>query len=434
MVDFLGLLVALIFMVATIYYMTTKSKESTASRSIPSKEEGEEETAKTRKTQSKKKPSNEKKKTTTKKQQQQRVLKPAAHERYIRRFGGHAGDVLSMSVSPNGEWMATTGVDGQLRVSRVEKEYNSLFLRANIDNHDKICAMSWEGDNRTIACALTRAEDVVFYRIKKKAGDQSSSTSPHSFPYELVELVKRRFSTSSKLDEVSECVTDSSSTGFNLVLTSGDSSAKLKTKTVVAWDGKTGDALGSVAIGSGDVRLSRDGKFLCTRGGGKTTEIKVFEVLKKKIKGEIEPRFDKIPTKSVMTLIVKAKVVDVDFWYTNGVCDKAIVCCVDGTIQIWNLDVEYRVKEDPKLLCTTKIDKKIMMISSSFEKDRFVVATNDAMLHVYSYSSGPNPSISLDFTIERFHSEGVGDVQFCKSGNFLYSRGVVGKDVFAWKA
>jgi WD40 repeat protein len=156
-------------------------------------------------------------------------------------------------------------------------------------------------------------------------------------------------------------------------------------------------------------------------------------VLRKKVKGEVEPVFDSLSPKAVMTLVSpKAMIEDVAF--CRG--DKCVVCCDDGSIQIWNLNVEFRQREDPKLVCTSNVLKgsKIASVAASFLDDvnRIAVATDDAKLHVLTYSPSSS-SITLDFTIEHTHFDGVSDLQFCPAtGKVLYSKGAYSKDVFAW--
>lgn len=362
---------------------------------------------------------------------------PSKNPRYLRRFGGHNGNITGKDVSPNGEWMATCGVDGKLRVARVEKA--DMFVATVVPDHDRIDHVSWEGDNRTIACVLHRKQQVTFYRVRRKKDADSSS-----FPYELVELVKRKFETRSKLDNITALLTDQSSSIYSLVLTSGDSTANKNGKVIAAWNGSGKTSVGLLNTGSAvnDPRISKDGRFICSRSAGSGKEVKLYEVVKKRHKGEIDPQFDNIASKSVMSMHIGKDVADVDFLYSNdgGVdskskCDKAIVVCNDGTIQIWNIDVEYKFKEDPKLICTCdhlQGKGEIKAIATSYNNNRIAaVAFPGPTLQVFTYDN-ENKQVSFNFSMENCHGpKGIDDdLQFNAEGNVLYTRGSLSKDIF----
>lgn len=419
---FVSLLVTLVVVAATaVYYYLASRRQASSSTGAQQPVQQQQPSSNEPKSTNKKQVETAKKKKVPPKK-----AKPAsAHPRFIRRFRGHHGNISIMSVSPNGEWIATTGVDRQLRISRTEVG-SAVFFRANLD--ESIDAIAWEADNRTVVCVLNHSKEIRFYRMRKK----QKAPSKDKFPYELVELVKRRFSIdSNKFDNVSSCLVDQACSSFSVLLTCGDTAAALhqKTKTTVAWDTKEGQALPHSAVMTfGNVRISHDGKLLCGRGEKASKEVKIYEIARKKMKGEIEPRFDKISHKSVMTLIASSSVVDV------VLCsDRAVVCCDDGTIQVWNLNVEYRNKEDPKLLCSITGGDEVVAVTASLDGNRIATATSDSSLHLFTYSLMPKPSISLDFSIEGCHPDGVGDIQFCPSGDILYSKGFFDKDVNAWK-
>ena len=362
---------------------------------------------------------------------------PSRHPHYVRRFGGHHGSVTGMSVSPNGEWVATCDTDGQLRVARAERSRHTadMFVAARASEPlDHVC---WEGDNRTLACATRRTQEVTFYRVRGKKDSAS-----RGFPYELVELAKRRFPTRERLDAATSLVTDRSSSSYHLVLTGGHAVAGGSNNIVVAWDGSgvPDHFLASLSIGCpGDVRLSHDGKFLCGRAAGAGKEVKVFEVVKKRHKGEAEPRFERI-TKA-MSLYVGKDVADVDFLYDGGgTCVRALVACADGNFQVWNLAVEYRRGEDPALLracsplpAAPGDGDVVEAVATSHRNRRVVVATEGSTLHAFTCAD--DGGIVHDCTIENCHGpRGVAaDLQFDREGTTVYTRGRLSKDVFSWK-
>lgn len=367
---------------------------------------------------------------------------PSRHPNYVRRFGGHTGTVTGMSLSPNGEWLATCGSDGQLRVARAEKHSDnaSMFVAAHgPEPLDHVC---WEADNRTLACATRRTQAVTFYRVR---GKKAAAAAPHAFPYELVELVKRRFETRDRLSAISSLVTDRSSVAYHLVLTGGEvaTSSQGGNKTIVAWDGSGVQKhfLASLPTGCpGDARLSQDGKFLCGRAAGAGKEVKVFEVVKKRHKGEAEPQFERVA--KAMSLYVGKDVADVDFLYDGGgTCDRALVACADGTFQVWNLAVEYRRGEDPRLVRSGAPlpeapgggAEDVAAIATSHRNGRVAVATADATVHAFTCAD--DGALVHDGALDNCHGHrGIaGDLQFNQEGTAVYTRGTLSRDVFSWK-
>lgn len=411
-----------------------------------------------------------------KKKQQQPKDKPhdpSDHPRYVRRFGGHQRNISCAALSPSGDWMATTCVDGHLRVVRAATDSSgkkasspsspAFALSAKVESGSRVCALAWLGDNRTVACVLdvyNSPAEVAQYRIRKKKDapeGQSGGCSSGSSPYEIVELAKRRFSTdASKYRTVTGCSTDPSSTAFDLILLTGESEVNAHCRVTSAWDGRTGAMLsGAVPIthGGDDARLSKDGKFVCGSRFEKENsckEVKLYEIIKKRHKGDVDPQFDSLPNKHVMTLLVGKPVADVDFLYDaaiGGVCTRAIVCTTGGVFQVWNIDVEYSRKEDPRMLfessAASALSKRgIFAIATSTCDDqqggsnqhqhRMAVAANDSSIHVFEIDLDKE-KVTIAHSMERCHGpKGIDDIFFEPTGTILYSKGTLSKDVFAW--
>jgi len=473
MMDFIGFFVVLFVLVATVAYWwgghTKSISDSKRKEGKAVTAEGKEDIShSSAHAQSR---NNNKDKNVPKRNQQQSSksstsAKPT-DQRFLRRFGGHTGAIESMAVSPDGEWIATAGIDGLIRVSKIntqnESNNTNLYLQTKVKNpelgflKDYASILSWLPDGRTIVCTIHKSRDIAFYRIrrKKEPEDQSKQSSASVFPYELIELSKRRFHTS--LDrgiDFKACLADLSHPNSCLLFTNSTTTTELH--TTVAWDGMKGEALGNFLTRGGGVRLSPDGRFLCARSlGGPplATELKIYEVQRNKVKGQVEPVFDKISSKSVMTVIAKgSRMRDVTFCATTtaeGPITNSLMClgCDDGSIQIWDIDVEYKRREDPKILCiATSVlpsrnnkNAKIVRVAASVVGcvQRIAVAMSDSSLHllIYSPPSSTKPAtILLEFSIEgTTHPEGISDLQFCPaSANVLYSRGNESRDVFAW--
>jgi WD40 repeat protein len=419
--------------------------------------------------------------------------KVPTHPRWVRRFGGHSDIVIAMSISPNGEWMATAGKDGLLRVASVDKS-NTFQVQCKIaaaaaaaaaigqQSEDGIYqptlqALAWQGDNRTLIGSLHLSRELVFFRIRPKPtttkGEHHITTKN---PYELVQLVKRTIhASSSKFQEgeqVDTVLVDASHLNYTLIVTSSQEVDHGR-PNVVAWHGETGTVLGTLTVPGGKVRMSYNGRFLAGRIQGTAHQVKLYEIVCKKLKGESDPMVEKIATKSCMTLISNSttptttnnknnnnkgggtKIVDVDFMKLessdNNYNNKAVVACVDGTLQVWDLDVEYKQGADPKVICTcdalvgksSSSSSIVLLAASGVHSDRCIaVVTKDASLHIFSYTAATTTTIlpaklTLCLTIPNTHSDGVGDIQWCphpaaSSPRFVYTRGAYSKDVYCW--
>jgi hypothetical protein len=415
--------------------------------------------------------------------------------RFIRRFAGHHSEpILDMSISPNGEWLATCGLDSKVRVTNTNvnvhgNDQQPITLSTNVNadankyNQGNNCLgnIAWSPDNRTLVGAVVNSGELAFFRIRKKKDETTAAaaaTNKAKSPLELIELTKRRFATTDTKININSCVVDHSHSNFLLALTScDDPTSSHGSNVTVAWDGDNGKSLGSANLGniilsstnsmttttsnnrSPNIRLSPDGRFLCR--GNFSPQVKMFEVQKKKTKGEINPVFDRISPKGVMTLVVGHAVADVCYISTSNVDASttgmvfAVVCCTNGWIQVWDLNVEYKLREDPKRVCEYQIDLNndaagncdeiLTHVAASHQ--RIAVVTTKGSLHVLTYhtdtaagasdTDSSSCSLVLDFTIDRTHDEQqqrrVADVQFGPSGDVVYTRAENSKDVFAWR-
>jgi WD40 repeat protein len=446
--SFFGVIVALAIVAASAYYFLVVKKSPPVVEEKPkpiekkaaaSSEESTKEVKKTNKPAKKAPPK----------------VKRTAHPRFVRRFGGHSDHILDMAISPNGEWLATSGKDGQLRVTHVHQKLKSSqdmhlssAIRYSVAEEKlggfkpSLSHIAWSPDNRTLVGTVVHSGEIALFRMRK----QKDAPPTAKFPFELVELPKRRFGTASKVQgSLLSCVVDQSHSNYLLVLT--ESEDPTHGNITVAWDGTNGIAAGKGSLGTVNkkqhdnisnpaIRLSPDGRFACRGGlGGAATQVKLFEIVKKKVKGEVDPVFDKLSSKSVMTLVAGRKVADVCFSNRNssGNSDLAIVCCVDGLVQVWSLNVDYRQREDTKLLCFFQIQttEDIVYATASIKANRIAVLTTNSTLHILTYTES---SVFLDLTIEETHDELVADVQFCPfEGDVVYTRGEESKDVFSWK-
>ena len=454
--------------------------------------------------------------TATKKKNQPVTAK--SHPRYVRRIGGHSGSINSICISPshkntttnnNGDWIATSGTDGILRVTNISsgggggggnsgEALLSLSCVVQSDKtlgnfKDQLTCLNWSSeDDRTVVGIMKNAKCIAFYRMRKKKTqqqmDDNTKKSSTKNPFELIELIKRRIPLEQVLgdDTITSCLIDQTHSKYCLLITGSDS----KHNNVITWNGNDGTVVGgsaathtSTIVDGNDnkLRLSLNGQFICTRVEGESSQVKIYELHKSKVKGEVEPIFDKIPAKGVMTITPPkssnaGKIADVAFLCIMGsgntydvlstTSTLAVLGSVNGIIQIWNLNVEYQNQQDPILLVSyrskevfgdTSSDssKQITLIeattttasSNTGSTSRIAVATNDGALHLFTYKGDSKKNggeIVYDFTIDDPHPEdqiggGIGDMQFCccsssntSATNTIYTRGKRSKDVHCW--
>ena len=120
-----------------------------------------------------------------------------------------------------------------------------------------------------------------------------------------------------------------------------------------------------------------------------------------------------------------------------GSCDRAAVFQADGTVRVWDLDVEYRLGADPRVLCEIELGGGgVRCAASRGRGDRMAVVTYDGTVHVLTCRrESTGASISVDFTLESCHGpDGVSEVYFCPRGEYVYTLGSDGRDVYMWSA
>ena len=364
-----------------------------------------------------------------------------SHPRFLNMVKGHSQNIDVCALSPNGKWLATSGGDQQLRVTQVNSGSKrvsggeAIYFRINIDR-DTISSLSWASDSSTIVAAMEGTKDVCYFRMRK---NKNAAADGSGFKYELIELKKRRFSTAHK-GPVQSCIIDTAYSS-PVIVTAGDVSAD---KSICVW-GNDGMKLGQVSnpYSSQGVRLSTDGHFIAPRCD--STEIKLFEIVRKKVKGQPEAMFEAVNPKSVMTLsgLHKKKVTDVVFGghdapVAHGDCDRCVTCGLDGSIGIWGIDVHFKFKEDPKLLWggMPHGDAAYSKIALSPDGRRLAASTFSGDIHLFTIKTVGEETCKCtpDIVIESKDAGGTGlkYMEFSPSCQELYTCGIMSKHAYVW--
>jgi hypothetical protein len=120
---------------------------------------------------------------------------------------------------------------GKVRVNKIDQPGFDLVATVKTSGmgifQDRLSAFSWlpteEGKhNPTVVGCIDKSRQIAFYRIRHKKDAHQKATTNISREYELIELVKRRFYISAKLEEnakVTDCLADQSHPNNCLVIT-----------------------------------------------------------------------------------------------------------------------------------------------------------------------------------------------------------------------
>ena len=362
-----------------------------------------------------------------------------SHPRFVKGVKGHTGNVDCVALSPNGMWLATSGSDQQLRITQVgpkaaKKGGEPVYFRIIIEK-DMIASMSWASDSLTVVAAMEDSKDVCFYRMREKKDAPSTASG---FKYELIELKKRRFSTS-HVGKIRTCKIDTAYSA-PVIITAGNCLAD-NTVSAYSFDGrKLGQFVNSYS--SNGVILSSDGKFVLPRSGAK--EIKIHEVSRRKAKGQAEAVFEGVSQNSVMTLagLHTGVVADVfvgghDAPVAHGISDRVLTCGNDGILGLWAIDVHYKFNEDPKLLWSQKYSDgtKFTGVTMSSDGTRFVVCDDAGVMRLFTIKTVSEAKCECreEMSIETGGiAGGISYLALGPKSEFLYTGGFATKHAYVW--
>ena len=316
-----------------------------------------------------------------------------SHENFSHAIKGHSQNIINFAVSPNKKWIATSSQDQSVRVTELEDTMNNtssgrvpLFFRINMEG-DTITSLSWAADSLTLIGSSESSREVYFFRMrqKKNSGEKSSSSG---FKYELIELKKRRFNTYHS-GIIQSCSIDTAYSS-PIIVTGCDCKSD---KYFYVWDSKNGTKIGQVPNKScsyGGAILSTDGHFICN-ASTKNSEVKIFEVVRKKEKGSAEPVFQNVSNKHVMVLAASAHKSNVnavcfgpnDAGVASGISDRVVTAGEDGYLVLWDIDVRFDLKADPEILSKKNVGSPISKCTMSLNGKKIACVDDSSNIYIY---------------------------------------------------
>lgn len=184
-------------------------------------------------------------------------------QRKVRDLPGHAKGVLAVAWSPDGELLATAGLDGAIRLSHVRTGKEKSTLRGR----SWIAAVSFSPDGKTLASA---GKDSTISLWDVTTGKEQATLKGHA-----------------------KAVQSLAWSGDGKTLASGGDD-----RTVRLWDPTTGTERASLACGLGvlSVAWSPDGVTLASGGGvnGKPGELKLWDARTGKLRATLQGHLEKV--------------------------------------------------------------------------------------------------------------------------------------------
>lgn len=279
-----------------------------------------------------------------------------SHQWLAASLKAHTGDISGMSFSSNGKYLVSCADDRTIYLWYL-KEYlsnSSKFLRVNVlyDHATRIC---FSPDNKAFLATLYSAGTVRVYKIQKK--NEGSS-----------EKIEAGFDFPEKDSDEVLCL-GISINGFIMT-------CYRKNTVIKIWDlkGNMLDSFNSNQVHHNQGAVSPCGRFVACSGF--TPEVKVWEVSFSK-GGEF-----KEVVKAFQLGGHKSSVYSFAF---NADSSRVATVANDGTWKLWDTNVDYKNRQDPKLIRTWSCDHLTGSSLIALSPNGLSVAIANGS-HVYMYS------------------------------------------------
>ncbi|KAG0503052.1 hypothetical protein HPP92_003124 [Vanilla planifolia] len=271
------------------------------------------------------------------------------HPLDVNTLKGHVDAVTALCFSSDGRYLATTSLDGVVRIFTVDDPCSKSFkiLRINLPAgaHPNGIAFSEGASSLVVAAQILSGSSLYMYGdvILKPAGDcnkQQAKVPAPEIKWEHHKIHGMR----SVLTLVG--VPATYGTGDGSVITASCSEGT----DIKLWHGKNGKELATIdtnQLKNNMATISPNGRFLAAAAF--TADVKVWEIIYSK-DGSV-----KEVLKVMMLKGHKSAVTCLCFTPSS---EQIITASKDGTIRLWNINVRYHLDEDPKTLKLFKIPLK----------------------------------------------------------------------------
>ncbi|ETW03762.1 hypothetical protein, variant [Aphanomyces invadans] len=238
---------------------------------------------------------------------------------------GHTGPITSACFSPNGRFIATASTDRTIRLTLRESlgSKNPTFKTINIP-YDYATTCTFSSDGKTLGVVTADGQAVMLYHKFK--------TKPeclHTFPIHH--------------DVASLLLNDVGDKWMTIVTVGRDDDTVVKCWDV---DGALLQSTNIHQIQNFHGMQSKDNRFIAVAAF--TPEVKIYEIHRKKGTGA----FDKMH--KVMALQGHTSgVLDVAFDGSDSTpVNHIVTTSKDGSVRVWDINVRYKLEEDPKCIKT----------------------------------------------------------------------------------
>ncbi|KAG0498828.1 hypothetical protein HPP92_003519 [Vanilla planifolia] len=271
------------------------------------------------------------------------------HPLDVNTLKGHVDAVTALCFSSDGRYLATTSLDGIVRIFTVDDPCSKSFkiLRINLPAgaHPHGIAFSEGASSLVVAAQILSGSSLYMYGdvILKPAGDcnkQQAKVPAPEIKWEHHKIHGMR----SVLTLVGVPATYGTGDG-SVIIASCSEGTDIK-----LWHGKNGKELATIdtnQLKNNMATISPNGRFLAAAAF--TADVKVWEIIYSK-DGSV-----KEVLKVMMLKGHKSAVTCLCFTPSS---EQIITASKDGTIRLWNINVRYHLDEDPKTLKLFKIPLK----------------------------------------------------------------------------
>jgi len=313
---------------------------------------------------------------------------PTSHPLYINMLRGHSDTIHDMDLDQSGKLLATASGDGTVRtwfIKDMDKGKDIKYTRIPLDNIPTSVSISPDG--KAVAVLLPSDNSVAIYRLGKKAGDEATCVL-----------------TISNIKGDLKDVAISPTGRFIMVSTIAT------TVYIYTLKGELLHVLDTAQINNGQVSISPCNDMVAASGF--TPEVHLWAV-----------QFGKSATSNVFQQVRSAMDLSghksgIYSFSFSGDTRRAVTVSKDGTWRVFNIDVSWHLKEDPKLICCGTVAEDGPARVAMSQDGKIVAIATDVNINVYNADTA-----ELMDTLEAVHSDAIRAISFSDTGKFLYSSG-----------